>query len=523
MKIEIFDSTLRDGAQAEGISYTLHDKLAIAKKLDKLSIDYIEAGNPVSNPKDMEFFEQAPALGLSHAKLVAFGSTRRKDVRAEEDANLRALLRAGTEIVSVFGKANVMQVTEVLGTSLENNLEMIYDSVRFLRKNGKRVFFDAEHFFDGYKGSAEYALSCLEAARSAGAETLVLCDTNGGAFPDEVAEIAAAVVSVTDGAVGIHCHNDMGCAVANSILAVQAGCTQVQGTLIGVGERCGNTNLAALIPSLQMKLGYECIEPERMARLTKSARFVAEVSNLTLDKTLPYVGRSAFSHKGGMHVDGVNKNSASFEHVPPEAVGNQRNILISEVSGRAALLSVIHEVDPSMQKESVEARELTELLKGLENQGYLFESASASLELLITKKLGRFEPFFRLVRFKVIGEQEESGRAGMSTAMIHIRAGDETEIAAAEGEGPVHALDLALKKAVARFYPSVQDIRLTDYKVRVMEPSEATAATVRVLITSGTRGDIWTTVGVSRDIIEASLAALMDSIEYRLLKFPPKA
>ena len=517
-KIEIFDSTLRDGAQGEGVSYTLHDKLAITEELDRLSVDYIEAGNPASNPKDAEFFVKARELNLRHAKLVAFGSTRRKDVRPEEDPGLLALLGAHTEVVTVFGKANIMQVTEVLGTTLENNLAMIYDTVRFLHDNGRQVIFDAEHFFDGYRGSAEYALSCLEAAQNAGASTVVLCDTNGGTFPDEVQRIVAEVASVTEAAIGIHCHNDNGCATANSIMAVRAGATQVQGTFIGIGERCGNANLSTIIPSLQLKLGYECIPEARLSRLTKTARFIAEVSNMTLDKSLPYVGESAFAHKGGMHVDGVNKNSASFEHISPESVGNKRSILVSEMSGRAAMLSVIREVDPTITKDSVEARMLTDLLKDLEAHGYLFESASASLELLITKQLGRFRPFFKLQRFKVIGEQDASGEAGLSSAMINIRVGDETEITAAEGDGPVHALDTALKKAVMRFYPAVGQLRLTDYKVRVMEPGEATAATVRVLITTTDGADIWTTVGVSRDIIEASLSALMDSIEYRLLK-----
>lgn len=517
-KIEIFDSTLRDGAQAEGISYTLHDKIAIAKELDQLGLDYIEAGNPFSNPKDLEFFRRTADIALESAKLVAFGSTRRKDVSAEADGNLQALLAAGTEEVTVFGKANVMQVTEVLNTSLDNNIEMIYDSVRFLSEQGRRVFFDAEHFFDGYKDNAEYALSCIEAAQRAGAERIILCDTNGGVLPQEISDIVAAVKSVTEIPVGIHCHNDNGCAVANSIMAVSAGCTQVQGTYLGFGERCGNANLSTIIPALQLKLGYKCISEERILRLTKSARFISEISNLALDKSLPYVGDSAFSHKGGMHVDGVNKNSASFEQIAPEEVGNKRNILVSEVSGRAATLSAIREVDPTVTKDSPEASRITVRLKELEGQGYLFESAAASLELLITKELGRYRPFFQVYRFKVIGEQESDGKAGISSAMINVRVGEQAEITAAEGEGPVHALDRALKKAVERFYPSVEKLRLTDYKVRILDTAEATAATTRVLITTSDGKDIWTTIGVSRDIIQASLSALIDSIEYWLMK-----
>ncbi len=516
--IQILDSTLRDGAQAEGISFTLHDKLDIVRRLDQQSVAYIEAGNPFSNPKDMEFFSIADRLALENAKLVAFGSTRRRELRAEEDPGLRALLQANTDTVAIFGKSSVMQVTEVLNTSLENNLQMILDTVYFLKQQGKTVFFDAEHFFDGYKGSAEYALSCLEAAQTGGADLLVLCDTNGGCFPDEAARITAEVCSVTATPIGIHCHNDIGCAVANSLMAVEAGAVQVQGTFLGFGERCGNTNLSSLIPSLQLKRGYRCIREECMENLTKTARYIAEVANITLDNSLPYVGSSAFSHKGGMHVDGVRKNPSSFEHIAPESVGNKRNILVSEVSGRAALLSMIREVDSSITKDSPEAQLLTDSLKALEKEGFLFESAAASLELLITKKLGRFHPFFQLERFKVIGEQEAGADSGLSSALIKIKVGEQSEITAAEGDGPVHALDLALKKAVSHFYPKVLRLRLTDYKVRVIESSDATAAVVRVLITTTNGEEIWTTIGVSRDIVEASLHALMDSIEYRLMK-----
>lgn len=516
-KVRIFDSTLRDGIQAEGISYSISDKLAIAKALDHLSIDYIEAGNPYSNPRDMEFFKLAQKENFSHAELVAFGSTRHKDRRAEEDPNLLALLASGANVITIFGKSHAMQVREVLGTTLEYNLQMIMESISFLKQNGLTVFFDAEHFFDGYLMDAEYALSCLEAAQTAGADAVVLCDTNGGRFPDEICQITAEVKSVTSCAIGIHCHNDNGCAVASSILAVRAGATQVQGTFLGFGERCGNANLSAIIPSLQLKLGYSCILPEKMKLLTQTARLIADQSNFILDRGMPYVGDSAFSHKGGMHVDGVSKNTSTFEHISPEMVGNKRNILISELSGRSAVLSAIHEVDPNITKESKEAIELTELLKELESKGYLFESASASLSLLIAKKLGQFRPYFHLQRFKVIGEQDNEG-GGLSSAMITIKVGDQTEISAAEGDGPVHALDLALKKAISRFYPEIKNLRLVDYKVRVMEPERATAATVRVLIVTSDKTGTWGSVGVSKDIIEASLNALLDSIEYKLMK-----
>ncbi|MFZ2538809.1 MAG: citramalate synthase, partial [Oscillospiraceae bacterium] len=390
--------------------------------------------------------------------------------------------------------------------------------IKFFKDNQKEVIFDAEHFFDGYKCQTEYAFKCLEVAQRAGVDTIVLCDTNGGSFPNEVFEIVSAVKNKVKTQIGIHCHNDNGCAVANSIMAVQAGAAHVQGTYIGFGERCGNANLSSLIPSLQLKLGYSCIKAECMKRLTKTARFIAEIANISLDKSLPYVGKSAFAHKGGMHVDGVGKNPVSFEHIPPETVGNQRNLLVSEMAGRSAMLYVINEIDPSITKESKEAKELIEILKELEFKGYLFESASASLELLVRKHLKRFSPFFKLQRFKVIGEQTTSGQANLSSAMIKIEVGGQSEISAAEGEGPVHALDTALKKAVQHFYPTIEGMRLIDYKVRVMEPSDATAATVRVLISTTDGEDIWTTVGVSRDIIEASLNALIDAIEYKLMK-----
>ena len=516
--VKIFDSTLRDGAQAENISFTLQDKMLIAKKLDKLSIDYIEAGNPASNPKDMEFFHHAKELALEHAKLVAFGSTRRRDTPIEQDENVTALLDSKAEVICIFGKSSKMQVTQILNTTLQENLAMIYDTIRFFKDNQKEVIFDAEHFFDGYKDDAEYAVKCIQTAQHAGADTIVLCDTNGGTFPHEVTQIVESICNQFDIPVGIHCHNDNGCGVANSIMAVKAGVVHVQGTYIGFGERCGNANLSTIIPSLQLKLGYHCIKEECMERITKTARFIAEIANVSLDKSLPYVGRSSFAHKGGMHVDGVSKNPVSFEHIPPEVVGNQRNLLISEMAGRSAMLCVIKEIDPTITKESDEAKELIGLLKELEHKGYLFESASASLELLIRKHLKRFQPFFELQRFNVIGEQITGGQPNLSSAMIKIQVGGNSEIAAGEGDGPVHALDIALKKAVQHFYPTIKGMHLIDYKVRVMEPSDATAATVRVLISTTDGEDVWTTVGVSRDIIEASLNALIDSVEYKLMK-----
>lgn len=515
-KIQVFDSTLRDGAQAENISFTVEDKLNIVRSLDELGIDFIEAGNPGSNPKDLEFFSRVSSMSLKHATLVAFGSTRRRDIRVEDDKNVMALLQANTSAVAIFGKSWDMHVTEIIKTSLQQNLEMIYETLHFFVERGKKVFFDAEHFFDGYKQNPDYALQTLLTAQEAGACCLVLCDTNGGCFPDEIQRIVTSVRSKVTVPIGIHCHNDIGCAVANSIAGVEAGAEQVQGTYIGYGERCGNANLSCIIPNLQLKLGYHCIPDEKISRLTKTARYIADISNMVLPSSLPYVGKSAFAHKGGMHVDGVTKNPRSFEHIPPETVGNHRNILLSEVSGKAALLSKLELIDDSISKDSPEANSLIDMLKGLEYDGYQFESATASLELFMLKHLHRFQPFFEVINFKVIGERTEEGSDDKNYAMLKIRVGEEFEITADEGDGPVHALDIALRKAVCKFYPAVERIRLVDYKVRVMEPKDATASKVRVFIDTTDGSNNWTTVSVSSDVITASLSALVDSLEYKL-------
>lgn len=516
-KISVFDSTLRDGAQAENITFTVEDKLNIVKSLDKLGIDYIEAGNPGSNPKDLEFFSRVKGMKLKSAKLVAFGSTRRRDIKVEDDKNVKALLTAKTEAVAIFGKSWDMHVTEIIKTTLEQNLKMITDTISFLASKGKTVFFDAEHFFDGYKENKEYAMETLFAAERAGAACLILCDTNGGCFPDEIGRIVTDVVSKVKIPVGIHCHDDMGCAVANTITAVKSGALQIQGTYIGYGERCGNANLSAIIPSLQLKLGYKCIPADQIRHLTKTARYIADISNMILPNSLPYVGKSAFAHKGGMHVDGVNKNPRSFEHIPPETVGNRRNVLLSEVSGKAALLSKLELLGGVVSKDSPEADSLVELIKELEYSGYQFEAATASLELLALKHLHKFKAFFEVTDFKVIGERTEEGAHNRDYAMIKIKVGDRFEITADEGDGPVHALDIALRKAVGMFYPSIETIRLIDYKVRVIEPRDATAAQVRVFIETTDGDNTWTTVAVSSDVINASLNALVDSVEYKLL------
>jgi len=516
-KIIVYDTTLRDGAQAQGISFTVDDKLKIAKAADKLGISYIEAGNPGSNPKDLEFFERVKEIGLKHAKIVAFGSTRRVNIPVAEDANVQSLLVAGTPAIAIFGKSWDFHVTNVLKTNLEENLCMIYDTIEFFSSIGKEVIFDAEHFFDGYKANPQYAIKTLKAACDAGAASLCLCDTNGGTFPNEIHEITEKMVKEIKIPIGIHCHNDNGMAVANSIIAVQAGADYVQGTINGFGERCGNANLCTIIPNLQVKADYYCIPEENLKGITSIARFVSEVANVIHDERAPYVGGSAFAHKGGMHIDAVFKNPISFEHINPELVGNKRIILMSEVAGRSTILKKINEVDATITKDSPEAKFVVDRLKELEHEGYQYEGAECSFELVISKILGKYQPFFNLNEFKVI-VNEPAINSINSSAMIKIRVGEQAEITAAEGCGPVNALDNALRKALERFYPEIKEMKLTDYKVRVLDSQSATAAKVRVLIESADGKDVWTTIGVSTDIIHASWKALVDSIEYKLIK-----
>ncbi len=516
-RIHIYDSTLRDGAQAQGISYSVEDKIKIVRRLDELGISYIEAGNPGSNPKDLEFFSRLGTLNLVNAKIVAFGSTRKVGIAVAEDTNVRSLADAGTRAVCIFGKSWDYHVTEILRTTLEENLGMIGDTVRFLKGQGKEVIYDAEHFFDGYKANAAHAMATLAAAAAAGADCLCLCDTNGGSFPDEVAAATREVVKRFGNIVGIHCHNDSGMAVANSVLAVQAGATQVQGTINGIGERCGNANLCSIIPNLQLKLGFECIPPGRLAGLTSAARFVAEVANVTLNDKAPYVGNDAFAHKGGMHIDAVGKNPLSYEHVNPEQVGNSRRILMSEVAGRSTLLARINALDPALTKDSPTTRRILDRLKELEHEGYQFESAESSFELVVRKLLGKYRPFFELKEFKVV-VTEPAVNGANSSAMIKIRVGEQEEITVAEGDGPVNALDNGMRKALERFYPAIGEMKLTDYKVRVLDSDQASAAKVRVLIESADQHENWTTIGVSTDVIDASWRALVDAVEYKLVR-----
>lgn len=517
-KVIAYDSTLRDGAQAQGVSFTVEDKLKIVKKLDDLGIGYIEAGNPGSNPKDLEFFKRAAELKLKHAKIIAFGSTRRIGIKAEDDKNLQSLLSANTQAVAIFGKSWDYQVTDILRTTLEENLAMIGDTIAYLKAQGKEITFDAEHFYDGYKVNAEYALATLKAAADAGADVLALCDTNGGTFPNEIFEITQKVVAQFPNVnIGIHCHNDCEMAVANSVAAVQAGATQIQGTINGIGERCGNANLVSIIPNVQLKLGLSSIPQENMVELTAAARFVNEVANMPFNEKAPYVGHDAFSHKGGMHIDAVNKNPISYEHINPNVIGNERHILVSEVAGRGAILAKLQQIEPSLTKDSADTIRVLEHLKTLEHEGYQFENAESSFDLLMHKLLGKFEPFFSLKQYNV-SIFEPSADGLNSSATIHINVNGKDATATAQGDGPVNALDKAMRKALEQFYPAIKDIKLVDYKVRVLDSSQATAAKVRVLIESTDQHENWTTIGVSTDIIEASWRALKDAVEVKLMR-----
>ena len=518
MRVKIFDSTLRDGAQAEGISFLVGDKIKIAKALDNLGIDFIEAGNPGSNQKDMEFFLVAKELKFKNSKLVAFGSTRRCNITCENDANLNALLEAGTEYVSIFGKTWDFHVTGIIGTTLEENLLMIKDTIDYLVKKGKKIIFDAEHFFDGFKNNKEYAIKALKTAEDAGAETIVLCDTNGGTFPDEMLDIINEVKKHIKTELGIHLHNDSGMAVGMSCMAAINGISHIQGTFLGYGERCGNANLSAIIANLELKKNIKCLENGKIEELTETAKLVAEISNFKLPHNLPYVGSSAFAHKAGMHIDGVYKNSKSFEHVSPLSIGNERKFLISEVAGKTTVLAKIQKYY-DVEKNDPRLAVIISTIKDLEYSGYQFEGADASFELIVHKIFGNFKTFFKIIDFKTIGEGPTVANNNTSSAIIKVSVEEIEEITAANGNGPVDALNKALRKAIGRFYPVLNTVTLSDYKVRILDGKEsATAATTRVLIESTDGVNTWSTVGVSKDIIEASFKALTDSIEYKLFK-----
>lgn len=519
-QISIYDSTLRDGSQGAGIIFSLSDKIRIAQTLDSLGVDYVEGGWPGSNPKDADFFAQMVKQPLKHARLVAFGSTCRAGVSPEEDSNLQALLAAGTEVVTIVGKSWCLHVQEVLKVSLKENLRMIADSLDFLVSHGREVIFDAEHFFDGYAGDREYALEVLETARTHGARTLVLCDTNGGTLPDEIAGICREVRAImpADIALGIHCHNDCGCAVACSLMAVRAGCSHIQGCLNGYGERCGNADLCAIIPSLMLKMDCQCLrKPEKLDSLTNVSRMLYELTVQREQPNQPYVGRMAFAHKGGMHVNAVIKNPRSFEHVNPEVVGNQRHFLLSEHSGTSSVLEKASEQNLELSAEEV--RKVLAVLKKKEAEGFAYEAADASFKLMVDKCLDRNVPHFSLEGFRVIVEKRSMTEDSLSEATIKVKVNGRTELTAAEGNGPVDALDLALRKALIKFYPQLSEMQLRDFKVRILDGAQGTAAQTRVLIESSNKDrQTWGTVGLSENIIEASWQALLDSVEYFLGK-----
>ena len=515
-KMTLYDSTLRDGAQMEGIAFSLADKLNIARRLDQIGIDYIEGGYATSNPKEMAFFQEMHQKPLERARVAAFGNTRRAKNAAEDDPSLLAMLAAETPTTTVVGKSWDLHVRDVIRVTEDDNLRMISDSVRYLKSKDREVVFDAEHFFDGYKADAEMAMRTLEAAQDAGADALVICDTNGGCLPHEVTEITAAVDKAVSARLGFHAHNDSGCAVANTIAAVVGGATHVQGCINGFGERTGNADLCTVIANLQIKLGHACISEEQLARLTELSRYVYEAANLPLRDAQPYVGRSAFAHKGGLHVDAVMKNPRSYEHITPELVGNERRVLVSELSGGATIVGKLEAFGVPHDKET--RAKILERLQELENEGYCFEMAEASFLLLVKKIMGTYRRFFDLRGFRTIVEKRSHDGEPITEATIKIGVGDSEELTASEGDGPINALDGAVRKSLERFYPSLKEMRLVDFKVRIINPTAGSAAKVLVLIESRDQDEIWGTVGLSENIIEASWQALTDSIEYKLLK-----
>jgi 2-isopropylmalate synthase len=522
--VQLYDTTLRDGSQREGISFSVVDKLHIARKLDELGVHFIEGGWPGSNPKDIEFFEKARDLTLTNAVLVALGSTRYPKTEAETDANLLALINAGVKATIIIGKSSELQVTQVLETTLDENLSMIADSIRYLRAKGLTVFFDAEHFFDGFKANPDYSLRCLQVAAETGAGCLVLCDTNGGALPGEITVAVEAARKITDVPLGIHAHNDSELAIANTLAAVQAGVSQVQGTINGYGERCGNANLCSVIPAMKLKMGIDCVTDEQLARLTEVSHYVSEMANLVPDACLPYVGSSAFAHKGGLHVSGLAKWAKSYQHIEPAQVGNQPRVVVSELSGKMNILYKAKEMGLDLSPKGKEVRKLLEQVKLLESRGFQYDNAEASFEILLHRAVPDYKPPFELVDFMVVVEKRrrpparENLEEMLSEVVVKVKVGDEIMHTAAEGNGPVNALDQALRKALLQFYPSLAQVRLVDYKVRILEESVGTEAQVRVLIESSDGVSEWRTVGSSTNIIEASWLALADSLEYWLVK-----
>lgn len=514
--LEVYDTTLRDGAQAEDVSFSADDKVRIAQKLDELGVHFIEGGWPGANPKDIEFFRRIKTIPLKHAEVIAFGSTRKASNSPKKDKNLQALISAETKTITLFGKTWSLHVSDALGISLGKNVELIYDSIAYLREKGRRVFYDAEHFFDGYKTNPEYALATIRKAVEAGAERVILCDTNGGTMPWEIREICGVVRRECSIPLGIHAHNDCEMAVANSLVAIESGIVQVQGTINGIGERCGNANLCSILPNLELKMKRPTLR-NRLGHLKDVSGFVTEIANLMPNKHQPYVGDSAFAHKGGVHIHAVLKNPATYEHVDPVRVGNRQRMLISDYGGRSGLLDKIETYGMKLSKDHKKVEELVQTLKERESQGYQFEGAEGSFELLMRKAMGAHKPSFQLLGFRVIVEKKQENGAPLSEATVMVKVGQAIEHTAAMGTGPVNALDHALRKSLEKFYPQLREVKLLDYKVRVLAANEGTESKVRVLIESGDHKDKWGTVGVSENIIEASWQALADSIEYKLL------
>jgi len=516
-RITLYDTTLRDGSQREGLSFSLADKLKITEWLDRLGIDFIEGGWPGSNPKDREYFERVADLPLSHAQVAAFGCTRRAGVAVEDDSNVAALLDAGTPVVAVFGKSWLLHVVEVLQTTAEENLRMIAETIARLREDGRRVVYDAEHFFDGHRDDAAYATETLHAAVEAGAEVVVLCDTNGGTVPSDIASVVGAIGQSLSVPVGIHAHNDIETAVAGTIAAVEAGVRHVQGTINGYGERCGNANLCSILPTLQLKLGFDCVRADQLARLRETARAVSELANQRLDPHRAYVGSSAFAHKGGMHVNAIRKHAATYQHVDPQLIGNRTRIVVSELAGRSNVLQKAEEFGLAFGGRNTAATVLSRI-KELEGRGFQFEGADGSVELMIRRTRADYRPPFELLDFHVLVRGGDDAMAAEAT--VKVRVGERTIHTAADGDGPVNALDVAIRKALLPVHPRLEAVRLTDYKVRILDGEAGTAAQTRVLITSSDGIRSWSTVGCSDNIIEASWIALADALEYALCRTP---
>ncbi len=516
MPVQIYDTTLRDGVQREGLSLSLEDKLKIARRLDRLGIAYVEGGWPGSNPKDMAFFERVPDIGLEQATVSAFGSTRRVGVAVEDDGNIRALIAANTLAVAIVGKSWDLHVHHVLRTTLEENLRMIADSVRYLKAQGREVIYDAEHFFDGYQADPAYALETLAAAAEAGADVLVLCDTNGGALPSLVDTVVTEVRQATSTPLGIHAHNDGEMAVANSLIAVERGVEHVQGTVNGYGERCGNANLCSIIPALKLKMGHDCVTDQQLRMVTETSRYVSELANLKPNAHLAYVGHSAFAHKGGTHVNALLKCQESYQHIDPSLVGNRKRVVVSELSGKSNIAYKAQEFGLDLLAGEVQTQQVLQHIKELENRGFQFESAEGSVELLMRRARPDYTPPFELLDFHVLVRGCHDGHMA-AEATVKVQVGDQVMHTAADGNGPVNALDAAVRKALLPFYPHLADVHLTDYKVRILDGEAGTAAQTRVLIDSANDHRTWSTVGSSTNIIEASWQALADSLEYALL------